>query len=107
MVLKDTGEVIGDRGLTMQRVGYSPDRQLEAGWHVRRDLWNRGFATEAGLACRDYARDVLQRDHLIAIVGRDNVQSQTVARKLGMTQEREDTLDDQTRLIFGTELVRS
>ena len=39
VVLKATGDVIGGCGLTWQRVGYSQERQLEAGWHVRRDLW--------------------------------------------------------------------
>ena len=53
LVLKETDEVIGDCGLTWQRVGYGDGRELEAGWHIRRDLWNRGLATEAGLCVRD------------------------------------------------------
>jgi RimJ/RimL family protein N-acetyltransferase len=105
LTLATTGEVIGDCGLTWQRVGYSAERQLEAGWHVRRDLWDLGLATEAAIACRDYARDVLGQQHLIAIIGPDNVQSQAVARKLGMTQEREDVLDGEARLIFGMTLA--
>jgi len=100
LVLKETDEVIGDCGLTWQRVGYGDGRELEAGWHIRRDLWNRGLATEAGLCVRDYARDVIQRDRLIAIIGAENVPSQSVARKLGMSLERVDSLDGKERLIF-------
>jgi RimJ/RimL family protein N-acetyltransferase len=104
VVLKASQECIGDCGLTWQRVGYAADRQLEAGWHIRRDLWNRGLATEAGLACRDYARDEIGQPHLISIIDRDNLASQAVARKLGMKLEREDVLDGKRRLVFGMSL---
>ncbi len=103
MELKETGQLIGDCGLTWQRVGYSPERQLEIGWHVRRDLWNTGYATEAGVACRDHARDLGHR-HLISIIAPANVPSQAVARKIGMVLERDDQLDGSLRLIYGTEL---
>lgn len=82
LVLKETNEVIGDCGLTWQRVGYGDGRELEAGWHVRRDLWSLGLATEAGFSVRDYAHDVLQRERLIAIINAENLPSQSVARKL-------------------------
>ena len=105
LVQKSDRQVIGDCGLTWQRVGYSAERHLEAGWHVRRDLWNKGLATEAGLACRDYARDVIGARHLIAIIAEANLASQTVARKLGMELERRDVLDGHERLIFGMDLA--
>ena len=104
VVLKETGQCIGDCGLTWQRVGYSDQSQLEVGWHILRALWNRGLATEAGRACRDYARDVLHEPDLISIIGPDNLASQAVARKLGMTLEREEHLDGKRRLIFGMAL---
>jgi [ribosomal protein S5]-alanine N-acetyltransferase len=100
LVLKETNEVVGDCGLTWQPVGYGNGRELEAGWHMRRDLWNRGLATEAGFCVRDYARDVIQRERLIAIVEAGNLPSQSVARKLGMALERVDSLDGKERLIF-------
>jgi [ribosomal protein S5]-alanine N-acetyltransferase len=105
VVLKGSQQCIGDCGLTWQRVGYSEERQLEVGWHIRRNLWNRGLATEAGLACRDYARDVIRQSRLISIIGPHNLASQAVARKLGMEIEREDLLDGKPRLIFGMALT--
>jgi RimJ/RimL family protein N-acetyltransferase len=104
LVLRKSGELVGDCGLTWQRVGYSPDRELEAGWHVRRDLWNRGLATEAALVCRDYAADILRLRHLIALTRPGNLASQAVARKIGMTFEREDVLDGDLRHVFGLEI---
>jgi RimJ/RimL family protein N-acetyltransferase len=105
LVLKETGEVIGDCGLTWQRVGYSPDRELEAGWHVRRDLWNRGLATEAGIKVRDYARERLGRRRLISKIEPGNLASIAVARKLGMTLERHDLLDGKELLIYAMTLA--
>ena len=52
MVLKSSGEVIGDCGLTRQTVDGVDE--IEIGYHVRRDLWGRGLAPEAAGACRDY-----------------------------------------------------
>ncbi len=52
MVLKATDEVIGDCGLTMQNVDGA--NEMEIGYHVRRDHWRCGFATEAARACRDF-----------------------------------------------------
>ena len=45
MVLKSSGELIGDCGLTRQIVDGTDE--IEIGYHVRRDLWGRGYAPEA------------------------------------------------------------
>jgi RimJ/RimL family protein N-acetyltransferase len=104
LVLKETGEVIGDCGLTWQRVGYKAERELEAGWHVRRDLWKRGLATEAGISVRDYARDRLGHPRLISKIEPGNLASQAVARKVGMALERRDLLDGKELLIYAMRL---
>ncbi len=50
--LKDTGEMIGDCGLTMQMIGKSI--KPEIGYHIRRDMQRRGYAKEAASAVRDW-----------------------------------------------------
>jgi RimJ/RimL family protein N-acetyltransferase len=45
MVLKSSGDLIGDCGLTRQTV--DEVQEIELGYHVRRDLWGRGYASEA------------------------------------------------------------
>ena len=49
---KDTGEMIGDCGLTMQII----DGQIrpEIGYHIRADHQRQGYATEAARAVRDW-----------------------------------------------------
>jgi RimJ/RimL family protein N-acetyltransferase len=86
LTLRDTGEFVGDCGLTPQQVDGS--NEIEVGYHVRTAFQGRGLATEAAAACRDYARDVLGVDRLIAIIDPRNRPSQRVAEKLGLVVER-------------------
>ncbi len=87
MVLKDTQELIGNCGLVKQLVDHR--EEVEVGWLVARDKWNRGFATEAANACRDYGFDVLGLDRLISMIRPENVPSRRVAEKIGMAVEKQ------------------
>ena len=51
--LKDTGEMIGDCGLTMQNI--NGEMLPEIGYHIRRDCQRKGYAGEAARAVRDWA----------------------------------------------------
>ena len=82
-VLKSSGEVIGDCGLTVQRV--DDVDEVEIGYHTRRDLWGQGLASEAAQGCRDYGFDRLSVDRLISIIRLENLASRRVAQKNGMT----------------------
>lgn len=87
--LRETGEFVGDCGLTPQEVEGVVD--VEVGYHVRGELQGHGYATEAATACRDHARDMLGVGRLIAIIHPDNVPSQRVAEKIGLRFERAAT----------------
>jgi len=80
--LKATGEMIGDSGISLQEV--DGEHLPEIGYHLRRDLWGQGLATEAALACRDYGFRVLEADLLIALIRPENVASGRVAVRNGM-----------------------
>ena len=62
--------------------------EIEVGYHVRACLQGRGLGTEAAGACRDYARDVLEVDRLVAIIDPHNQASQRVAENLGLMVAR-------------------
>jgi RimJ/RimL family protein N-acetyltransferase len=98
VVLRETGELIGDCGLTYQDV--EGETEVEIGYHVARRFWGRGYATEAALAWRDYAREVLGLERLVAIVGPENLPSQRVATRMGMTLEREFVKKGRPMLLF-------
>ncbi|MFZ0297777.1 MAG: GNAT family N-acetyltransferase [Candidatus Sulfotelmatobacter sp.] len=83
MVLKTNGELIGDCGLTVQPVDTTDE--IEIGYHVRRDYWGQGLATETARACRDYGFARLPVDHIISLIRPENLPSRRVAEKNGMT----------------------
>ena len=51
--LKETGEMIGDCGLTMQLI--NGQIKPEIGYHIRADKQRKGYAKEAAIAVRDWA----------------------------------------------------
>ena len=76
------GKFVGDCGLTWQQV--NGRLELEVGYHVRASQQGQGYATEAALACRDFARDRLHVPQLVAILHPENEASRRVAQKIGM-----------------------
>ena len=87
MVLKANGETIGDCGLTLQDVDGAAE--IEIGYHVRRDYWGQGLATEAARASREHGFDKLEFDRLVSIIRRENIPSRRVAEKNGMSVWKE------------------
>jgi ribosomal-protein-alanine N-acetyltransferase len=87
MVLKLTDELVGDCGLTGQVV--DGNREIEIGYHVRRDFWGQGLAPEAALACRDYGFRQLNVGRLISLIRPENLPSRRVAEKMGMSLWKE------------------
>src|SRR5262249_13511314 len=86
MLLRSTGELIGDCGCTLQEV--EGVNHVEVGYHVRRDLWGNGYATEAARACMEYAFTRLGADRVISMIRPENVQSARVAEKNGLVCEK-------------------
>ncbi len=87
VVLKETGDLIGDCGPEQME-----DMQAaELGYDFRSDVWSHGYATEASVAVRDYAFDVLHLPQLISLIRVDNLASKRVAEKVGMTLAEEFT----------------
>ena len=98
MILKSTRELIGDCGLVRQSVDAVDE--IEIGYHVRRDLWNQGYASEAARACRDYGFASLKVDRLISLIRPENLASRRVAEKNGMTIWKEVTKVDLLHYVY-------
>ena len=86
-LLNETGTYVGHAGLLKQQVEGRDEVEI-AYWFLR-SHWNRGLATEAACACRDYGLGELDRDRLISLIIPENVASRRVAEKVGMRLERE------------------
>ena len=68
--------------------------QPELGWALARAHWGHGYATEAALAAREWARRERGIGRLISLVHEDNVRSQHVARRIGCRPDGTVTLFD-------------
>lgn len=98
MSLRDSGEFVGDCGLTLQHVDGL--EEVEVGYHVRTRMRGQGYATEAAAAARDFARDVLGFRRLIAIINPLNVPSRRVAAKIGLKVEKRAVAPDGTEAVI-------
>ncbi|MCS1390124.1 GNAT family N-acetyltransferase [Lysinibacillus boronitolerans] len=82
VVLKEGDRFIGDCGITMQNIDglWLP----EIGFHIIKAYWNKGYATEAAFACKEYAFNVLGYSEIFSYTTLKNIPSQKVAEKIGM-----------------------
>jgi ribosomal-protein-alanine N-acetyltransferase len=63
--------------------------EVEIGYRLHPDYWNRGLASEAAQAVRDHAFRDLNLPKVISLIHPDNIASRRVAEKNGMKIERE------------------
>lgn len=83
VILKETDEMIGQCGLTMQP--WKEREVLEIGYLFNRLYWHKGYAAEAASACKKYAFETLNADEVCSIIRDTNISSQKVALRNGMT----------------------
>lgn len=94
VILKETVEMIGQCGLTMQpwkepaaeAETAAETEVLEIGYLFNRLYWHKGYATEAARACKKYAFEELKADEVCSIIRDTNIASQKVAVRNGMTK---------------------
>lgn len=98
VILKETGELIGDCGVTMQNIhgNICP----EIGYHIRRDHWRRGYASEAARACMDYIFEHTTFNNVYSYMKYTNEASYGVALKNSMKfiEEYDDPVNTRTRV---------
>ena len=68
--------------------------QHELGWALGREHWGQGYATEAALAVRVWARQERKIGRLISLIAPGNTASQRVAERLGARPADTVTLFD-------------
>jgi RimJ/RimL family protein N-acetyltransferase len=84
---RSTGEMVGRVGLRRTDVEGAPE--VEVGWAIAFDRWNRGYATELAREAIRLGEDELGLRGIVSFTMVENEASQAVMRKLGMLPERE------------------
>ncbi len=84
VILKVTGESIGMCGLIKRDVL----EDVDIGYAYLPRYWSKGYAIEAALAMKSYAKGTVRLNRLVAIVDPANAGSTRVLEKLGMKFEK-------------------
>ena len=85
--IKETSEFIGYVGFHRFTfdVPFSPG--WEIGWRISDKFWNKGYATEAAMACIKYAREKKLCNRLYSFTAVPNIASENVMKRIGMSFE--------------------
>ena len=74
--------------------------EVEIGYRLRPDYWNRGLITEAARAVRDHGFADLELPRVISLIHPENIPSRRVADKHGMKVEKEITFRGFPTLVY-------
>ncbi len=87
VIFRENSELIGYCGFFHQIV--DGKNEIEIGYRLHPDYWNRGLAAEAAKAVRDHSIHDLKLNRVISLIHPDNTASRRVGEKIGMRLEKE------------------
>ncbi len=85
----DTKEFIGYTGFMVPRFESFFTPCIEIGWRIRKEEWNKGYATEAATACLQHGFQTLRFDKVYSFTSAINHPSEKVMQKIGLKKEGE------------------
>ena len=86
LINKTTNQMVGQCGLIIQFI--ENVERLEIGYSILPEFWKQGFAIEAATKCKNYAFENNIADSLISMIHINNLDSEKVALRNGMTFEK-------------------
>ncbi len=86
ILLKPKNEFVGIAGLLYQEIDGKVETEIA--FRIRPEHWNKGYATEAANACKDYGETILRKKGFISLIHPQNNASKRVAQKLGARRSR-------------------
>jgi len=98
VILKESGEFIGDCGITMQNI--HGEILPEIGYHIHKEHQRKGYASEAAQACMDFLFEHTPFNMAYSYMKYTNAASYGVAIKNGMRfiEEYDDPVNTRTRV---------
>ena len=98
LIGREENRMIGYCGFFRQIV--DAVNEIEIGYRLHPDYWDRGLATEAARAVRDYAFEELKLPRVISLIHPDNHASRRVTEKNGMRLEKKTIFRGYPALVF-------
>ncbi len=86
VIHNDSSNLIGNCGITIQNI--DGVQEYEIGYHIHKNFWNQGYATEAACAMMEYGFSNLQLTKLCSYMAEDHTISRKVAENMGMIVEK-------------------
>lgn len=79
-ILKNTDTFVGASGL----VYYDNTPEIEIGYRMHKEHWNKGYATEASFGLLEYGFNTIGLNKIVSSAHLDNFASRRVMEKVGM-----------------------
>jgi len=98
MIVRSSDTLAGYCGFFQQEV--DGKMEIEIGYRLQRDFWNRGLATEAARTVRDHGFRDLKLERVMSLIHPENQASRRVAEKNGMILEKETTFRSFPTFVF-------
>jgi [ribosomal protein S5]-alanine N-acetyltransferase len=99
---KTDHEFVGMVGLLAQTV--DGKLEIEIAYRLVKKYWRQGYASEAAIACRDYAFQQLKCERVISLIDKENIASVAVALKMGMAFEKTTFIFEQYLDVYSIRL---
>jgi RimJ/RimL family protein N-acetyltransferase len=90
--IKETGEFIGDCGITMQNI--DGETLPEIGYHIHKNHWRKGYGKEAARAVRDWFFTHTDFNTVYSYMTCENTASYSTAASVGMKRVKAYTDTD-------------
>ncbi len=98
LIEKSSGELIGMSGLLSQNV--NGVMEIEIGYHLLKKHWHKGYAIEAAKLFKQYVIDHKIASSVVSIIHINNISSQNVALKNGMSPDGEVEFFGDSHIVY-------
>lgn len=89
---RETNEIMGDGVMRY----YGDGTDIEIGYRFKTEHWGKGYATEICQGLIDFVRETFSPSRIIGVITPENIASQRVLEKCGMTFREEFQRDHET-----------
>ncbi|WP_269715306.1 GNAT family N-acetyltransferase [Caulobacter sp. NIBR2454] len=90
---KEDGAFLGFTGLMTLKPENPLQPGVEIGWRLARQAWGAGYASEAARAAIEHGFEVLGLAEIVSFTATENLRSQAVMERIGMTRRAELDFD--------------
>ena len=102
--IKQTGEFIGDCGISMQNI--DGEQLPEIGYHINKKHWRKGYAKEACNAVKDWLFLNTDFDVAYSYMNQENVPSYKTAEANGMARIKAYKSEEESLYVYAISRVK-